>query len=305
MEKLKALFALAIIATTSTESALAQDSTSYARAQGGEITLPSGEISFVDRIVVFEEGSPHAIPEAARQPNYLLGPPEITELNRVGAIILGCRGSITAEFTDNALIDVEGADIHIWEVGEAIEPMTLAISQDGMNWIEIGLVSGSTASVDISEQAEPGATYRFIRLTDVECLGPDSATPGADVDAVAAVGSAARFVFDGDILFEFDESFLTSEAKSVLRGFAGAHANKQVARIIVQGHTDDVGSTLYNTGLSLKRAESVRDFFVSATDLDSSIIEVHGVGETEPVATNDTEDGRQSNRRVEVILVPK
>lgn len=202
-----------------------QAAESYPKAQGGSITLPAGDLSFADNVVRFDEGQPRALSNGARNPSAALGRPDrpvsgdlaVLEL---ASVTLGCRGSIILEFKDNALIDVAGPDLHIWEVGKDIEPTNLAISNDAKHWIDVGKIFGSTASVDITDYVQPGENFRFVRLTDSECKGMNNNWPGADIDAVAAVGSAERIVFEAGILFDFDKAVLTDEARQVLSGFA-------------------------------------------------------------------------------------
>ncbi|MCT9846362.1 OmpA family protein [Leclercia adecarboxylata ATCC 23216 = NBRC 102595] len=75
--------------------------------------------------------------------------------------------------------------------------------------------------------------------------------------------------------------------------------------IVVAGHTDSVGDDKSNQALSLKRAESVRDWMRDTGDVQESCFAVQGYGESRPVATNDTAEGRALNRRVEISLVPQ
>ncbi len=75
--------------------------------------------------------------------------------------------------------------------------------------------------------------------------------------------------------------------------------------IVVAGHTDSVGEEKANQLLSLKRAESVRDWMRDTGDVPDSCFAVQGYGESRPIATNDTPEGRALNRRVEISLVPQ
>ncbi|TKK11955.1 cell envelope biogenesis protein OmpA, partial [Enterobacter cancerogenus] len=75
--------------------------------------------------------------------------------------------------------------------------------------------------------------------------------------------------------------------------------------IVVAGHTDSTGDDKSNQVLSLKRAESVRDWMRDTGDVPESCFAVQGYGESRPVATNDTPEGRALNRRVEISLVPQ
>ncbi|MBE4966262.1 OmpA family protein [Enterobacter cloacae complex sp. P24RS] len=75
--------------------------------------------------------------------------------------------------------------------------------------------------------------------------------------------------------------------------------------IVVSGHTDNTGNPQLNQTLSLKRAEAVRDWMRDTGDVQESCFAVQGYGESRPVATNDTPEGRALNRRVEISLVPQ
>src|SRR5690606_813015 len=74
------------------------------------------------------------------------------------------------------------------------------------------------------------------------------------------------------------------------------------SRIRVEGHTDSVGPEAYNQGLSERRANSVREQLIQEYKVDQSRLEVRGYGESRPVAPNDTAEGRQQNRRTDIIV---
>lgn len=75
--------------------------------------------------------------------------------------------------------------------------------------------------------------------------------------------------------------------------------------IVVAGYTDDTGNPALNQRLSLKRAEAVRDWMRDTGDVDESCFAVQGFGQSRPMASNDTAEGRAANRRVEISLVPQ
>jgi outer membrane protein OmpA-like peptidoglycan-associated protein len=105
-----------------------------------------------------------------------------------------------------------------------------------------------------------------------------------------------------DVLFAFDSYQLTSAAADTVRDITQSLEGRIAGRkILVEGHTDSVGSDSYNLELSKNRAQSVARQ-LSKEGLSSSQIAVRGYGESKPIATNDSELGRQRNRRVEVIL---
>src|SRR5690606_37899425 len=149
--------------------------------------------SFADEVVEYAAGS-GTINDSASDPAALLGAPDFSGNVDDGSFLsLGCDGVVTLQFTDNALIDVDGADLYVFEVGPNVEGMSLAISEDGLTWIDLGGISGGRAEIDIAGMAPADTSFRFVRLTDdgIEC---GTRYAGADIDAVAAIGSTVRFV---------------------------------------------------------------------------------------------------------------
>jgi outer membrane protein OmpA-like peptidoglycan-associated protein len=105
-----------------------------------------------------------------------------------------------------------------------------------------------------------------------------------------------------DVLFEFDKANLKAgSARSLTKITEFLRENPQ-RQITIEGYTDNVGSDAYNRDLSQRRAETVRDFFVQ-NGISANRISARGLGEEYPVASNDTEAGRQQNRRVQIIIV--
>jgi outer membrane protein OmpA-like peptidoglycan-associated protein len=106
----------------------------------------------------------------------------------------------------------------------------------------------------------------------------------------------------GDVLFAFDKATLSPEAfRNVdkLADFLQKHPNRSV---LIEGHTDSVGSEEYNLDLSEKRADAVKNALV-AKGVGEERITAKGYGKKYPVASNNTSDGRQLNRRVEVVVL--
>lgn len=104
-----------------------------------------------------------------------------------------------------------------------------------------------------------------------------------------------------DILFDFGKSTLRPEARETLSRIAGVMMVTPGYNLWIEGHTDSVGSDEANLKLSEARANSVKDYFAKS-DIDPESITTVGLGETQPVASNDTDAGRQQNRRVEIII---
>ncbi|HEY6844481.1 MAG TPA: hypothetical protein VI391_09950, partial [Thermoanaerobaculia bacterium] len=122
----------------------------YKGKKGKIIHFPLGELSFADEIVSFAMGSPGPKPDAT-DPDSSLGPPDRKPAKRMNkAVTLGCGGVLTLRFVDNALVDVPGPDLYVFEVGDDTEPTDVAISVDGKQWIRIGNIAGGTGEMDIS-----------------------------------------------------------------------------------------------------------------------------------------------------------
>lgn len=153
-------------------------------------------------------------------------------------------------------------------------------------------------------------------LTDP--AGCDTAVKGTDLATGAAMSAYVvdtlltpldqplqyeKYTVSAEALFDFDKYVLKPQGIAALQNL-GAQIRSQGLRvkdIDITGHTDSIGSDAYNMRLSERRAMAVRNFLVSE-GVNSSIIGVSGMGERQPVASNDTAEGRALNRRVEVLV---
>lgn len=116
------------------------------------------------------------------------------------------------------------------------------------------------------------------------------------------VGTTVNTSFD-NIEFEFDSANLTGDSYSTLDQIASIlKDNATWGTLKIKGHTDSTGPEAYNQTLSEARAASVRDYLVSQ-GVSESVVSTEGYGESQPIATNDTSEGRQANRRVEFEIV--
>lgn len=104
-----------------------------------------------------------------------------------------------------------------------------------------------------------------------------------------------------DVLFQFDRANLTRDAKRAVAEIADVVNQYQKRRLAVEGHTDSIGTIVYNQRLSEQRAINVARELVSR-GVQKRRIAVTGYGETDPISRNDTDHGRSRNRRVEVII---
>jgi outer membrane protein OmpA-like peptidoglycan-associated protein len=107
-----------------------------------------------------------------------------------------------------------------------------------------------------------------------------------------------------DLLFAFDKADLTNDLKTALAKIAGILSVYKKCTVLVEGHTDNIGTAEYNKDLSTRRASNVKDFLV-AQGVETGRLTSTGYGFTKPVATNRTKEGRQKNRRVDLVVIDK
>ncbi|MFV0471720.1 MAG: OmpA family protein [Paludibacteraceae bacterium] len=155
----------------------------------------------------------------------------------------------------------------------------------------IGGAVGTTAGVIIGKKmdkaAEEAAKIDNAKVETIE-----------DVNGLKAV----KVTFDSGILFDFNSSALRQEAKDALTNFAKILVENTDMDIAVLGHTDNVGSLEANKKVSLARAQSVANYLVSKGATSAQMKTVEGRDYSMPIASNDTAEGRQSNRRVEIYM---
>lgn len=105
-----------------------------------------------------------------------------------------------------------------------------------------------------------------------------------------------------DVLFEFNSSQLKPAFAKRLDSLGAKLAGINYKKLLIAGHTDNIGSDEYNLALSAERAITIKNYFVRRFNLHGVVIETAGYGESQPRATNTTAAGRQQNRRVEIII---
>jgi outer membrane protein OmpA-like peptidoglycan-associated protein len=167
-------------------------------------------------------------------------------------------------------------------VGAAVGAATGSTARGAIIGAAVGGVAGAVIGAQMDKQRDELAD-------DLE---------GATVERY---GEGVLVTFDSGLLFDFDSSVVKGAARSNLTDLANSLREYPDTEVLIVGHTDSQGSDSYNQGLSERRSVAAKNFLVSQ-GVPADRIRTEGLGESEPVASNDTDAGRSQNRRVEVAI---
>ncbi|MDO6440099.1 OmpA family protein [Cyclobacterium sp. 1_MG-2023] len=115
------------------------------------------------------------------------------------------------------------------------------------------------------------------------------------------IASGKHFIFE-NIFFDFDKSILKKASISSLKKLKKFLLAHPEVNLLIVGHTDNIGDSEYNSELSLRRAESVKEYLLKE-GISATRLKIEGRGSTEPIQSNDTEENRALNRRIEVFIL--
>ena len=205
-----------------------------------------------------------------------------------GHKVSGCYDFDNGTFT--GALTGETLSIEWVEDGPQIGKAILAITEDGSNfngfWYEDGQKQGIWKGVRASDDLEPNCTAALKRE--------------AKTQVEVSIERTGRAVLYG-IYFDYDSATLLPKSEPVLASVEDWIKNNPGQSLRIEGHTDSDGSDAYNLDLSNRRAQSVVDWLVGRGAAPNQLSSV-GIGEAQPVASNDSVDGKALNRRVEVHL---
>ena len=164
----------------------------------------------------------------------------------------------------------------------------------------IGKQAGNTILGAIIGAAVGGAAGAYIgHYMDKQAAEIEQDLQGASVERV---GEGIKITFNSGLLFDVNKATLRDASKAELTKLAQILNKYPDTNILVEGHTDNTGSEEYNLELSRQRAQSVENYLASL-NVDPTRFTIMGYGESQPVATNDTVEGRQQNRRVDLAIM--
>jgi outer membrane protein OmpA-like peptidoglycan-associated protein len=226
------------------------------------------------------------------------------------ALMGGCAGTPTknaaltaaeAEYaeakSDPAVLKYAGPALE--KAGVSLERAAGAENDEAMtSFAYIGSTQTQTA-IAIAERAEAEQRMRELRRAQ-ERMQLEARE--AELAALKAERTARGIVVTlGDVLFDLNKATLAPGAMGVVDRLAEFMRNHPNKTVLIEGHTDSLGSHSYNQSLSESRAYSVRSALIMR-GIEPERIQTRGFGETRPLVGNSTPEGRQRNRRVEVII---
>lgn len=163
----------------------------------------------------------------------------------------------------------------------------------------IGKAAGNTTTGAIVGAAVGGAAGAAIgNYMDRQARELEEDLDNATVERV---GEGIKITFDSGILFDTESYALKDASKEDIANLSEVLKKYEDTNIMFGGHTDSRGTEEYNQELSENRAKSVAEY-AAFTGVDAERMTIVGYGENQPIATNDTEAGRQQNRRVEIAI---
>jgi outer membrane protein OmpA-like peptidoglycan-associated protein len=162
-----------------------------------------------------------------------------------------------------------------------------------------GIVANKTVAGILIGAAIGGTAGSIIgNRMDKEAAEIERDIEGAKVERVS---EGIKITFSSGILFDVDKAVLKDQHKAELSQLAGILNKYDDTHILLAGHTDSTGSEEHNTALSRHRAQAVADY-LGTQNVDPRRLTAYGYGMSQPVASNDTPEGRAQNRRVEVAI---
>jgi outer membrane protein OmpA-like peptidoglycan-associated protein len=205
---------------------------------------------------------------------------------------------IVAEFDEGFDKPVDQINEYIISMQNANQKLTQELSglTEDVKDLQAQLGALSQEKTTLTENLERRAIVREQFVTVEKMFGPSEASVLRDVDDVII-----RLI---GLNFDSGSSVLKPQYFGILTKVKGAINTFPNCTVTVKGHTDSFGSDDTNLQLSQNRADAIMAYLLANMDLDPSRIEAIGLGETEPIANNETPEGRAKNRRIDIVIHP-
>lgn len=175
---------------------------------------------------------------------------------------------------------------------ERCAPQTLAAAESMLYW----------AAHELTEDVHPGETAELIARTEAKGKQAEREARESCKPAPKPAPKVVEIISLEGVNFKHDSAALTPESMTKLDEAVATLKRRSDINVEVAAHTDSQGTDAYNMGLSERRAASVMEYLTSH-GIDAGRLTSKGYGETEPIAANDTPEGRAANRRVELRVM--
>lgn len=272
------------------------------------VYLPHGDVSFADEAFDYKVGKKK--PENLwRDPHCALGAPDFKDFeeDRVSQkphfLGLGSGGSVIFRFADNALVDGPGPDLFIFEPGNVATAVTVEISRDGKEWLNVGEGLETSTEIDISKVAKPGEIYNFVRVTDCSKIDDADVWPGADIDAIAALNTAHKISFDDKGLFESDGKTLKSTAAGELKRVSDVWPHMNANKLIMEVYGPSEAGKKVKEETLMAQANIIKDWLVKEGKVPADKIVVKAFANAQSIAHRDVATEREKDSRIEVTIL--
>lgn len=209
--------------------------------------------------------------------------------------------------TDLARIETGGDFGSRHRIMLAVVPQKGLVRLGGYYEIEITGAAAFDGAASTTSAVKPTDTALYHSAGPLYRPGAPLYKPGQAL-TVSETEKEIRVILAADVLFDFDQATIRSDAASSLKQAAAVIREKHPATVRIEGHTDSRGRSDYNLRLSQQRAVAVETWLVENAGFDVAIFRTHGFGATRPVSPNvkpdgsDNPEGRQLNRRVELLM---
>jgi outer membrane protein OmpA-like peptidoglycan-associated protein len=217
----------------------------------------------------------------------------------------GARRSVTSEATDTGIEATPGettTDQPVPTEASSREQSNSATDATDSRSSEIR----SNAAPDRAERRDPGAPQPGPLADPTVGLSPDARLQAQrlleDLNAKADQRGVIVTV-PGAALFQSNSESVSKAARGTLAKLAELVKLYDGRKTLIVGHTDSMGDAEYNQYLATRRAEAIKAFLVENFEIEQTRLAIEGKGEEQPIASNETRDGRAANRRVEVLLL--
>lgn len=202
-----------------------------------------------------------------------------------------------------------------WTRGTAVLAMAVLLPACGMSKTQRGAVIGAASggAVGAVVGGKLGSTAKGA-IIGAAVGGVAGAVIGRQMDKqaeelamdiegarVERVGEGIAVTFDSGLMFDYDSDLIKGAARDNLTNLAASLKKYPKTDVMIVGHTDNAGSDSYNQALSERRARAAKNY-LAAQGVAATRIQIAGRGETEPIETNESAEGRQQNRRVEIAI---